>query len=1012
MIVATSAPTYFKPGDEGDYYEVLAFNDGAAPTDGSAFTVTEVLPEGVTATSIYGEAITHGSHQQFPERMNCPTLERCEAVEPVKVGEMVKIKVVVKVDPEAAGVLHGTVSIAGGGAETATASETTTVSTEPVPFGGALKGSITGGSGLDTRAGSHPVAFTTITTFNVTSVNKVESCPLISLFQTPGCSRTDADVKDLDVPLPQGMVGNPTAVPRCSQLVFQTAANDSCPPDTQVGVLQVGFYGKGNPVQYAPVYNVEPPPGQPAGGFTIAEKFHIPIFFHVRSEGDYALEARLSGISEADAVDFAALSVWGVPASPIHNAQREGQHPVTGCYYEGCVSHAEEKPFLTLPTSCPGSELGISMSGDSWQEPGLFGPLGSTSMPALTGCDALSFAPSAAVTADTFQAGAPASYSVKLKVPQNEDPEGLATPSVRAVRLTLPEGTVLSPSAANGLMACTEAKFELHSGAPGQCPPQAKVGQVTVTTPLLTVPLHGSLFLGSPECAPCSPADAASGRMAPLLIQAEGFGVVIKLAGRTSIDQATGRLVTTFAENPQLPFSELEVVLKQGQDAPVVNPAVCGGAVAVAELTPWSSMSASKATSAPIPISGCAPRSFGPSLRAGTVNARAGAFSDFSVTLSRADGQQDLGAATVTTPPGLLGMLSQVPLCGDAQATAGTCAAASQIGLASATIGPGTQPLTIAGGKVFLTGPYEGKPFGLSIVIPTEAGPFVLAGNTGGPTEVMRASIAVDPHTAAVSIASGALPSRLEGVPLDIRGVTVDVNRAGFMFNPTNCNALSIAGSFRSTSGTITNTAFPFQAVDCAKLAFSPRFAVSTQAQTSKARGASLHVKVIASGGQANIGAVKVDLPRQLPSRLATLQKACLAAVFEVNPANCPGASVVGVGKAVTPVLNSQLSGPAYLVSHGGAAFPDLEIVLQGQGITLILDGNTRIKKGITSSTFKSLPDAPISTFDLVLPEGPHSVLATNLPASAHRSMCGQKRIMPTVLTGQNGAVVKKSTVL
>jgi hypothetical protein len=119
---------------------------------------------------------------------------------------------------------------------------------------------------------------------------------------------------------------------------------------------------------------------------------------------------------------------------------------------------------------------------------------------------------------------------------------------------------------------------------------------------------------------------------------------------------------------------------------------------------------------------------------------------------------------------------------------------------------------------------------------------------------------------------------------------------------------------------------------------------------------------------------------------------------------------VVGEGTAVTPVLRSALTGPAILVSHGGEAFPDLVIVLQGEGITLDLVGNTKIKKGITSSTFKSVPDAPISTFDLVLPEGPHSVLATNLPSRANYSFCGQRLSMPTEITGQNGAVIKQTT--
>jgi hypothetical protein len=1011
-IISTSAPTYFKPGDENDFYEVIAINDGDAPTDGSTFTVAATLPSGVTATASFGEAIT-GLHGSLAEGMSCSTVQSCESAVIVPIGELVKVKVLVSVSPEASGDLHSSATISGGGAATSTASQTTTVSAEPVPFGAALESDlVTAEGGASSQAGSHPSAFTTIMVFNVSAINKASECPLVHNF-SPGCALLNADVKDLDVGLPRGLVGDPTAVPRCTQTTFQTYGSKGCPPDTQVGIIHLGFYGNATALQYASVYNIEPPPGQPAElGFSFAGFIHIPIYFRVRSDGDYALAAHLSGISEADPLHFGALTIWGVPASPIHNPQREGQ-ATPPCEFEGCIVNSEQKPFLTLPAACPGSELQMSVSGDSWQQPTLLGELPLLSvarMPAMTGCEALSFTPSIEVAPDTLQAGAPAGYSVSIKVPQNKDPEGFATPDVRDVQLTLPLGTVLSPAGANGLSACTQQQFELRSGAQGHCPAQAKVGQVNVTSPLLEGPLRGSVFVGAPECAPCSPEDAHDGKMVPLLIEVGGFGIVIKLAGHTSVDQATGQLTTTFTENPQLPFSDLEVSLKGGDNAPLVNPTACGNVVAKAKLTPWSTMTATETTGPVIPVSNCAAPGFSPTLQAGSAIARAGAFTDFAVHLSRSDGQQDLATVAVQTPPGLLGMLSKVQLCGEGQANAGTCTAASEIGAASVSVGSGSRPLTVTGGKVYLTGPYEDKPFGLSVVMPTEAGPFQLEGNTGGAKEVVRASIAVDPHTAAVTILSRALPSHLEGIPLHIRSIDVTVNRAEFMFNPTDCDPLSVGGEVTSTTGTRAVISAPFQAVNCAGLAFRPTFAVTTEAKTSKARGASLHVRVASGSGQANIGAVKVDLPKQLPSRLATLQKACVAAVFEANSANCPAASAVGIAKAATPVLNNPLSGPAYLVSHGGAAFPDLEIVLQGQGITLILDGKTRIRNGITSSTFRSLPDAPISTFELTLPGGLHSVLAANLSVRAHHSMCGQKLAMPTVITGQNGAVVKRTT--
>jgi hypothetical protein len=395
---------------------------------------------------------------------------------------------------------------------------------------------------------------------------------------------------------------------------------------------------------------------------------------------------------------------------------------------------------------------------------------------------------------------------------------------------------------------------------------------------------------------------------------------------------------------------------------------------------------------------------FAPSLTGGSTNVQAGAFTPFTVTMSREDGNQNLSGIQLHLPPGLLGVLSSVKPCGEPQASQGACGPESLIGHTVVSVGLGSDPFTVSGGQVFITGSYKGAPYGLSITEPARAGPFDLG------TVIVRASISVDPHTSALTVTSDPLPTILDGIPLQIKHVNATIDRPGFTLNPTNCSSLQLAGTLSSAQGATSVSSVPFQVSNCATLPFKPKFTVLTQARTSKANGASLHVKVASGSGQANIAKVKVDLPKQLPSRLTTLQKACVDDVFNANPAACPPESAVGTATAVTPLLAHPLTGPAFLVSHATAAFPDLVIVLQGEGITLYLDGNTNIKKGITSSTFNSVPDAPITTFDLVLPEGPHSVLATNLPEKAKASMCGQSLTMPTAITGQNGAVVKQTT--
>src|SRR4029077_2162586 len=340
----------------------------------------------------------------------------------------------------------------------------------------------------------------------------------------------------------------------------------------------------------------------------------------------------------------------------------------------------------------------------------------------------------------------------------------------------------------------------------------------------------------------------------------------------------------------------------------------------------------------------------------GVTNNQAGAFSSFVVTFSRHDGEQRFEHTQITMPPGLLGMLKTVAQCPEPEASTRSltaCGPQSLLGETAVAAGPGEEPYWVKGGKVYLTGPYENAPFGLKIVVPAVAGPFNLGETNGvpdGTPEVVRARINVNPTTGQVTVTSDPLPTKLQGIPLDIHTVDVIVNRPGFIFNPTNCAALATTGMLGSTTGTNIPVSSGFGATNCASLPFKPSFTASTQAHTSKANGASLTVNVAQKPGEANIHKVDLQLPLILPARLTTLQKACTDAQFNTNPAGCPEASDIGNAIATTPVLKTPLTGPAYLVSHGGAAFPDVEFVLKGEGVEIVLDGNTDIKKGITYS--------------------------------------------------------------
>jgi hypothetical protein len=339
-----------------------------------------------------------------------------------------------------------------------------------------------------------------------------------------------------------------------------------------------------------------------------------------------------------------------------------------------------------------------------------------------------------------------------------------------------------------------------------------------------------------------------------------------------------------------------------------------------------------------------------------------------------------------------------VTKCPEPQASSGDCPSASQIGVVGVTAGAGPTPFAFSG-AVYLTGPYGGAPFGLTVVVPAVAGPFNL-GNV-----VTRGTIDVDPFTARV-IATSNLPTIVKGIPLRLRRVTVNVNKQGFLMNPTNCGVLATESTLTSTLGATQSLSSPFQVGNCDKLGFKPKFGSSTGAKTSKANGASLETTLNMPAGQANVKSVLVQLPKQLPSRLTTLQKACPEKTFAANPYTCPSGSFVGGVRANTPTLAVKLKGPAILVSHGGEAFPDLDLLLEGEGVRVILVGNTKIKNGITTTNFATTPDVPVSSITVNLPVGSHSALTAN------GNLCANKLVMPTTIAGQNGATVKQNTTI
>jgi hypothetical protein len=981
-----------------DSFRVVARNLGSAPSSGP-ITLTDQVPAGLQVVGVVLNEQQAGAARKRLECSSTPVL--CEYAAPVPPGGelIMTINVVLESEHPASPVANSATLSEEGNLD---AVSTATSSSEPNPLSGGTPEFRIGGFNVrvegpagqpDTQAGDHPYGVTT--SFSVPSFTS-ENTYADNYQHLP-----TEEIKDLTLDLPAGLVGNPQSAPTCPlSLLVESIGNatttTACPTASKVGIVSFETSGSFhtsnvNQSQVSALYNMVPEPGHPAEfGFTYLGQ---PIFFYasiVDSSAGYVLQISVPGLVGIP-LNSVSLTLFGNPSV------RDG-------------SATSSIAFATNPVACSDEPLQASIKADTWEHPSTspadWSQAETSAFSAVTGCEMLQFQPTISVTPETTQADEPSGYQLDVKVPQAPDSSpDLASSDLKRISVTLPPGVSVSPTVADGLQACDEAAFEPAASVTQSCPPASQIGTLEIATPLLSQSLSGQLYLGTPACAPCESADAADGRLLRVFAQAEGSGVVVKLRGTVTIDPGSGQLTASFDRVPQLPFGELRLRFKGGPRAVLANPQTCATAATTSSLEPWSAPEVALATPSSLVSydwdaaqGACPPLPFTPGFNAGVSTPLAGASSPFTLTFSRGDRQQDLAGISATAPPGVTAMLSQAPECPEPEAAQGTCSPASQLGTTSVAAGAGSHPLWLSG-QVYLTGPYDGAPFGLAIAVPAKVGPLDLG------TIVLRAAVAVDPRTAALTITSTDLPQSVAGVPLRLQIVSLDLNRPGFILNPTRCSPRTVSATIASAQGASAPASSPFAVSGCAHLPFKPKLTALVKDNTSQTRGVDLHVVLAGTAGDANIGSAEIQLPKQLPARLSTIQKACPARIFEADPAACGAASRIGVGTVYTPILGQPLVGPGYLVSHGREYFPSLVFVLQSQGVVIDLTALLAIsKQGVTTSTFASVPDVPIKRFDLMLPKGPASALA------ARGNLCATPLSMPTTIVGQNGVKVKDIT--
>lgn len=821
----------------------------------------------------------------------------------------------------------------------------------------------------------------------------------------------DGTVKNISVRLPNGLIGNPNATPRCSSEQLGAGFAGFCPDSTQVGVVNIHLAG-GNEYPVA-LYNMDAPDGMPAQfGFNLYQSVvHLNVRVLGRGE-KYGLAVDIDNISQALPVIGAEVTLWGVPADSSHDTQRGS---IFGCNDGGsqpCAAHSPRRPLMTLPSDCSAGPVETSVATYSWQQPSdikrasFMSHLPDDTLAGVDGCENLRFEPTIEVQPDRPAAGQPSGLLVKLGIPQDDNPDGLSVPPLKKALVTFPRGVAVSPSSARGLASCAPSEIRIDDTSVPNCPAASKLGRVEIDTPLLPDPMRGTIYLAKQGENPF-------GTTLAIYIVAQGHGVVLKLPGKIEPDLQSGQVTTTFDDNPQLPFSEMRLRFDGGDLAPLSMPTDCGPKTATAQLTPWSS-------STPVTVSDtfnvsadgngapCGARGFSPGFEAGTTNVGAGKDTTFSLTFSRTDADQELSDIAADLPEGLLGRIAATTPCADAVAAAGACGAASQIATVTTGAGPGNQPYFLPG-KGFLTGPYKGAPFGMALVVPAVAGPLNLG------TVVVRAALFVDRDSTRLRVVSDPMPTILQGIPLQIRKVNVAVDRPGFMFNPTSCKGKTISARINSIFGAAKDVSNHFQVAGCAALKYQPKMVlrVGSRGHVRADVSTPLTVSLDMPKGNTNNKVVSVILPRTMNARLEVLSNAKACSLDQYKQDKCP--INIGTATATTPVLKEPLAGKVYLVRNPNRRLPDVIVALKGKGdaqaLAIDVTGKVAITKDFRVQTiFDTVPDAPINKFVLNFRSGANGALGTvnNLCVARYR----RATVARLAFTAQSGARIARNQTM
>ncbi len=1040
------SPTNLPPGSSGEsVYALVATNVGSQATDGTPFTITDELPEGLTLNPdpvgfgpffhMFNDAEQNEAESGFSCNITSIT---CTGATKIHPGQELYVQLPVDVAPDAPPTVTNRVTIAGGGAVGDTDSVQSKVSTEPVAFGletfeSAL---LDAGAGAETRAGAHPYQLRIGAQFTL----EAEGTPA----ENP---------KNIVADLPAGLIVNAEATPvRCTEaeLVSSVEGKNPCPDASAIGLVHItsnAVVGFATPSLTAPLYNMVPTQGAPAvfgfdaGGFGI----FIHLFGKVRSDGDYGLSSETLDTPQFGSVSGVRVDLWGDPSDPSHD-KRRGICGFKGFSHLTCPAPPSKVSLLTMPSACSGP-LEITFTTNSWQNPGNYITTGTETKDAVgnpvgvNGCEKLSFSPRTETQLSTNQGETGTALDLNVDFPNNGlgNPTSINESLAEKAVVTLPEGVTINPSVGEGLGFCTPAQYakETVDSIDGEgCPGDSKVGTVHVDTPLLREGIDGSVYLAQQD----DPTTSEPGAENPfdtdialyMVLRNSIRGVLVKKPIKVIADPVTGQLVATLEGVPQLPFNHFNFHFKEGARAALISPVACGEYTTVSKFYPSSDPTHPKTVESdfeitkgvnggPCPPGGVPP--FHPDFQAGSINNNAKAYSPFNMRLDRHDGEQDMTMFSSVLPPGVLGKLAGVSKCSEADiASARTrtgrqekaspsCPANSLIGHTIAGAGVGDS-LTFVPGYLYLGGPYNGDPLSVVSITPALAGPF----DAG--TVVVREALTLDPETAEVIVDgknSDPIPHILKGIVLKVRELRVHVDRPDFILNPTSCDPSStkatLFGAFQNvfdpSDDVPVGLGTRYQAASCASLPFKPKLSLELHGGTKRGDHPALKAVVNARPADANIGKAVVTLPKSAFLDQAHIRTICTRVQYAANGGSgggCPKAAQYGYARAFTPLLDEPVEGPVYLRSSNHK-LPDLVAALHGL-VNVDIVGRIDSFKGGIRSSFETVPDAPVSKFVLNMQGGKKGLVVNS------RNLCSSKSRAIADFTGQNGAPLEFNPVV